>query len=76
MCTGFVRLYVQENEKKETEYSPCLGKDTQLQHRQDLEFVLRIKGSWYFLPSSATFLFFLQAMGKGKFRHSFHCPCI
>lgn len=59
MCTGFVSLYVQENEKKGTESSPCLGKDTQLQHRQGLEFVLRRKGSWYFLPSSATFLFFL-----------------
>lgn len=72
MCTGFVSLYVQGNEKKGTESIPCLGKDAQLQYRQDLKFVLRIKGSWYFLPSSATFLFFLKydalppAYGKRK----------
>lgn len=57
-CIGFVSLYVHENEKEGTESDPCLGKDTQLQHRQDLKFMLRIKESWYFLFSSATFLFF------------------
>lgn len=39
MCTGFVSSYVQENEKKGAESSACLGKDTQVQHRQDLEFI-------------------------------------
>lgn len=72
MCTGFVSWYVQENEKEGTESSPCLGKDTQLQGRQDLEFVLKIKGSCCFLPNTTTYLFFLKhdtlspGYGKGK----------
>lgn len=70
MCTGFVSLYVQENEKKGVEPRPRLGKDTQLQRRQDLEFVLKIKGSYYFLPSSTTYFFFLEhdtlSLGYGK----------
>lgn len=70
MCTGFVSLYVQENEKKGMEPSPCLGNNTQLQRGQDLEFVLKIKGSYYFLPTSTTYFFFLEhdtlSLGCGK----------
>lgn len=80
MCTGFVSLHVQQNEKKVTESSPCFGKDTQLQQWQDLEFVLKIKGSCYFLPSSTTYLFFLKyntllpGYGKRKVKALFSLP--
>lgn len=60
MCTGFVSFYIQENEEEGTESSPCLGQDTQLQGRQDLAFVLKIKGSYCFLPNSTTYLLLLK----------------
>lgn len=37
MCTGFVSLYVQENEEERSKIQCLIS--TQVQHRQDLEFI-------------------------------------
>lgn len=70
MLTGFVSFCVEEKEKKGEKADLCLDKGAWLHHRQDLDFVLRIEGSWHFLPGSATFFFFFNydnlPPGNGK----------
>lgn len=66
MFTGLVSLCVEEKKKKGAKADLCLGKSAHLPHRQDLEFVLRIKGSWHFLPNSATFFSSSHKIRKNK----------